>query len=306
MHERPNATMCIPVCLMDGGATGLALREHDWAKSPLGDPATWPASLATLVGVMLGAHQPTFILWGPERRLLYNDAYARLLGAAHPAALGRDYREVRHAVAADLEPLLAEAWAGRAVHADGPRGPWVSLSCVPVRNAAGGVDGLYGTCTEGAGHALGESRRRETEERQSFLLALSDALRPLSTPAEIVEVASHRLGARVGASRVFYAEIAGSLMTVEREYIDGVGTIVGRHSLAAFGPDLLTAYRDGGVVAVEDVPSDPRFNPEARAGLGAREVGAFVDVVLFRGRNGSACWRCRARSRAPGPRRRGR
>ncbi len=283
MHERPNATMCIPVCLMDGGATGLALRELDWAKSPLGDPATWPASLATLVGVMLGAHQPTFILWGPERRLLYNDAYARLLGAAHPAALGRDYREVRHAVAPDLEPLLAEAWAGRAVHADGPRGPWACLSCVPVRNAAGGVDGLYGTCTEGAGHALGESRRRETEERQSFLLALSDALRPLSTPAEIVEMASHRLGARVGASRVFYAEIAGSLMTVEREYIDGVGTIIGRHSLAAFGPDLLTAYRDGGVVAVEDVPSDPRFNPEARAGLGSREVGAFVDVVLFRG-----------------------
>ncbi|WP_426216356.1 PAS domain-containing protein [Methylobacterium sp. NFXW15] len=269
--------MCIPVCLTDGGEMGSLMREHDWAASFFGDPAAWAPSLTTLVGLMLGSPQPTFLVWGPDQRLLYNDSYARLLGAAHPAALGRPCREIRP----DLGPSLDEALSGRAVLTDDDTDAGrFSLSLQPIRNPAGQAEGLYGTCIERPGADLSF---RENEERQSFLLALSDTLRPLTSSTEIVEVASRRLGERVGASRVFYAEIAGSLMTVEREYIDGVGTIIGKHSLAAFGPDLLTAYRDGTVVAVEDVPSDPRFNPEARAGLGSREVGAFVDVVLFRG-----------------------
>ncbi|MGX7706185.1 PAS domain-containing protein [Methylobacterium sp. Gmos1] len=277
----------------EGGEMGAALRGHDWAGSPLGDPASWPCALTTLVNVMLASDQPIFVAWGPERTLLYNDCYARRLGDRHPAALGRDYLEVWHEARAALAPLVAEAWSGRPVHAGAPAeerdlSP-CRLSLVPVRDAAGMVAGLYGTCIAVAGTALGESRQREAEavlrdneERQSFLLDLSDTLRTLTSPTEIAEIASRRLGERLGASRVFYAEIDGSLMRVEREYVHGVGSIVGEHSLAAFGPDLLTAYRDGAVVAVEDVAGDTRFSDEARSGLGSRQVGAFVDVVLFR------------------------
>ncbi len=297
MHRSSNVTMCIPACLMDGGAMGALMRAHDWDASPLGDPATWPPSLTTLTGVMLGSRQPTFVIWGPERRLLYNDSFVGLLGAAHPSALGRDYLQVWHDLGAELGSFVDEACSGRSVDTAAfehvvrsPDGGRFSLSYVPIRDPAGRVDGLYGTCTEIADQRFVEGERqeadatlRENEERQSFLLDLSDALRPLNTPTDIVEVAARRLGERVGASRVFYAEIAGSLMTVEREYVHGVGSIIGEHSLAAFGPDLLAAYRDGVVVAVDDVPSDPRFTVEARAGLRSRQVGAFVDVVLFRG-----------------------
>ena len=66
-------------------------------------------------------------------------------------------------------------------------------------------------------------------------------------------------------------------MKVERDYACGVESIVGEHSLAAFGPDLLAAYRDGAVVAVEDVAADPRFSDEARTGLASRQVAAFVE-----------------------------
>ncbi len=279
---------------MDGGAMGDRIRAHAWEASPLGAPSAWPCALTTLVGLMLGSAAPAFIVWGPEHRLLYNDAYARLLGAAHPAALDRDARAVWRELGTDLAPLVAEAFSGRSVQAtaldhvagppDGADGGLLSPSLVPIREAAGRVAGLYGTCLGGAGRRReAEVAFHENEERQSFLLDLSDTLRPLTDAAEIIAVASRRLGERVGASRVFYAEIAGSLMIVERDYANGVESIVGRHSLAAFGPDLLAAYRDGSVVAVEDVPSDLRFNPEARAGLRSRQVGAFVDVVLFRG-----------------------
>ncbi|MCX4197855.1 PAS domain-containing protein [Methylobacterium organophilum] len=301
MHGRSDAPIRGPAFLADGGAMGVLLSAHDWDSTPLGAPLAWAESLKTLVAVMFGANQPMFIVWGPERRLLYNDLYAQILGERHPAALGRDYLEVWGAIGAGLAPLVDRAYSGRPVHtADGEHVPHdggdgagaarFALSLVPVRDTAGHVAGLYGACTALAGQEPAARRPRETEaslrdneERQSFLLDLSDTLRPLTASAEIVEVASRRLGERLGASRVFYAEICGSLMKVEREYARGVGSIVGEHSLAAFGPDLLAAYRDGNVVAVEDVAADLRFSDAARAGLGSREVAAFVDVVLFRG-----------------------
>ncbi|WP_238230545.1 MULTISPECIES: PAS domain-containing protein [Methylobacterium] len=300
MYGRSTATTCVPGFLLGGGEMGSLIRAHDWDTSALGAPSTWPQSLATLAGVMLGSEQPVCVIWGPDRRLLYNDPYARLLGDRHPAALGRDYLDVWHDLRDVLEPVLDAARAGHAVRSvdvehvlgrgDGGHEARFRPAYAPVRDAAGDVDGLYGTCTGIPDRAPAAHDRvepdlsfRPNEERQSFLLDLSDRLRPLTSSAEIVEMASRRLGERVGASRVFYAEIGGSLMKVEQEYVHGVDSIVGEHSLAAFGPDLLAAYRDDAVVAVEDVASDPRFNVEARAGLRSRQVGAFVDVVLFRG-----------------------
>ena len=122
---------------------------------------------------------------------------------------------------------------------------------------------------------------RESEERQAFLLALSDALRPLTTPTDIAGLTAERLGERFGLNRVFYAEIAGSRMTVERDYARDVSSLVGEHNLEAFGPDMLAAYRDGAVIVVNDVFAEPRLNEKARAGLQSRQVGAYVDVVLF-------------------------
>ncbi|TNC09998.1 PAS domain S-box protein [Methylobacterium terricola] len=309
MHGRPDATLRVPAFLADGSAMGARMRGHAWDASPLGDPATWPPSLATLVGVMLASPQPAFLIWGPGRTLLYNDRYAGILGDRHPAALGRDYLEVWSDLRADLGPLTQEAYAGRpvrtadavhvldrgsgpdATHDDAarPEEARFALFYAPVRDASGHVEGLSGACIETVDPSLVTRRRRESEallrdneERQSFLLDLSDALRLLTSPADIAELAARRLGERVGASRVFYAEIGGSLMTVERDYARGVASIVGRHSLAAFGPDLLAAYRDNAVVAVEDVAADPRFGDEARDGLASRRVAAYVDVILFR------------------------
>lgn len=95
---------------------GLLMRERDWETSPIGDLSTWPQSLTTLIEVMLGSTQPMFAIWGPERRLPYNDLYARILGDKHPTALGRDYLEVWRDIRAGLEPCMDEANSGRPVH----------------------------------------------------------------------------------------------------------------------------------------------------------------------------------------------
>ncbi|KQQ40836.1 histidine kinase [Methylobacterium sp. Leaf125] len=126
-----------------------------------------------------------------------------------------------------------------------------------------------------------QAKLRESEARQAFLLSLSDAIRLLRTPAEIASTAAERLGERFGLSRVFYAEFFGSLMRVERDYTRGVASLVGEHDLGAFGPDLLRAYHDRPIVKVDDVRTDLRFSDGARAGLLARQVGAYLDVVLY-------------------------
>lgn len=56
----------------------------DWQGTPFGQPETWPVALQALISVVLGAKQAKFIAWGSEQRMLYNDAYAEILGLKHP------------------------------------------------------------------------------------------------------------------------------------------------------------------------------------------------------------------------------
>lgn len=129
---------------------------------------------------------------------------------------------------------------------------------------------------------LAEHDLRESEARQSFLLALSDELRLHRIPAEIASVAAKRLSERFDLSRVFHAEVVGTRMKVDRDYTSGVCSMVGEHNLDAFGAVLLGAYHEHAVVRVDDVRTDERLNEAAKSGLLSREVGAFLDVVLFK------------------------
>jgi hypothetical protein len=59
------------------------MRAHNWASSPLGPPETWPQSLRSVVGLLLGSKFPMFVAWGPALGFLYNDPSAEILGAKH-------------------------------------------------------------------------------------------------------------------------------------------------------------------------------------------------------------------------------
>ena len=74
------------------GRTGLSqmITNHDWPATPLGPLASWPASLCTAVNICVASRFPMVIFWGPEFRLLYNDAYLSILGTKHPRSLGQE------------------------------------------------------------------------------------------------------------------------------------------------------------------------------------------------------------------------
>ena len=51
-------------------------------------------------------------MWGPDLVMVYNDAYAPMLGARHPSALGAPGPEVWADVWADIEPMVDDVFAG--------------------------------------------------------------------------------------------------------------------------------------------------------------------------------------------------
>jgi PAS domain S-box-containing protein len=159
-----------------GGRDAAALvRSHDWSRTPLGLPETWPQPLKTLVEVMLASDQPMFIAWGDERTLLYNDPYAEILATKHPSALGRPFLEVWFEIRDDLVPIVDLAFAGESVHMDDitlimqRRGyeeeTHFSFSYTPVRDEAGKVAGMFCACTETTEQVLAKRRREADAER---------------------------------------------------------------------------------------------------------------------------------------------
>ncbi|MET0321567.1 MAG: ATP-binding protein [Duganella sp.] len=97
--------------LDNGGHMGARMRDHDWSHTPLGAPATWPQSLRSTLSAFLNSPMLGVVMWGPELRLLYNDAYAEALADLHPAALGAPAAEVWgeawRQVRADFDRALA-------------------------------------------------------------------------------------------------------------------------------------------------------------------------------------------------------
>src|SRR5215471_11530949 len=77
------------------GASEMAarIRRHDWTSTPLGPIEFWTQSQKTAVEIMLSSGHAMQLALGPQRIVLYNDAYAPMLGDRHPAALGQPFRD---------------------------------------------------------------------------------------------------------------------------------------------------------------------------------------------------------------------
>lgn len=69
-------------------------RRTDWAATPLGPVPDWSPTLRAMVRAALDSPFPINLWCGPALVLIYNDAYAEVLGNKHPAALGRSGAEV--------------------------------------------------------------------------------------------------------------------------------------------------------------------------------------------------------------------
>jgi len=152
-----------------GGATGALMRDIDWAATPLGPSADWPASLRTLVDLVLLNPVPSALLWGADGILLYNDGYAAICGDRHPRALGRPVRDAWPEAWDFNGAMLAAGRAGRpqAYHdahflleRDGAlRDFWFDLHYVPVVGGGDAYEGVLATVLDVTERVLNERTR---------------------------------------------------------------------------------------------------------------------------------------------------
>ena len=160
--------------LVGGGEMGALMRATDWSRTRLGPVESWPRSLRTMLGVVLGSRFPMLLWWGPDLLHLYNDAYRPILRDKHPRSL-----------AAPAAEIWAEVWdvAGpmaRGVQQGGPatwtedlrlfirNGPIVeetyfTFSYSPVPGDDGKVGGILNT--------VQETTAKVQSERQIRMLA---------------------------------------------------------------------------------------------------------------------------------------
>lgn len=121
-----------------------------------------------------------------------------------------------------------------------------------------------------------------------FLLAWSDAVRFTSDPEAILSETVRRLGRRLGATRVNYAEAdaAGAALRVESDWTDGVASVAGGvFPVEALGEAVIRAHLGGEPFQSEDMQADPRVGPEARALYASVQVrGALTAPLVKEGR----------------------
>ncbi len=293
--------------LTNGGTTGALMRALDWSATPLGPTSAWPQSLRTSVSTCLNCSFPIAIWWGPQLVMLYNDAYAAIIGGKHPHALGSPGREVWPEIWDTIGPMLGRVMdQGEAVPADDlplvlhrhgyPEPCWFSFSYSPIRDEAGQAVGVFCPVIE-------TTARVVAERRAATLLDLERALRLASSPLDAKAAACGVLGRHLGVAQVCYAEAEedGVHVLAECGWDDGrVTAVSGRHRLDDFGAPLIADLRQDRTVAVADVMQDPRTcAPDALERYVAIQVRSVLEVPLVR----TDCLAAVLFASDPGPRR---
>ena len=178
-HPSGTAALGTATFLADGGEMGRRIREFDWSATALGAAAQWPASLKTVVRLMLTTNHAVFVFWGPDLICLYNDAYSRSLGKEqHPSILGMKGPQA-WAIAWDvIAPQIALVTSGRGAtwyenqriqiqrHGRLEETYWTySYGPILDDDAPNGVGGTLVLTTETTKHVVAQKQLRSAEAR---------------------------------------------------------------------------------------------------------------------------------------------
>lgn len=88
----------------------------DWSRTALGDAANWPPSLRLTIDILLNSPQAMLLMWGREQIMVYNDAYAALIGLPSLHAPGAQVPAVQPSAWSWDGKALTPAREGRSVN----------------------------------------------------------------------------------------------------------------------------------------------------------------------------------------------
>lgn len=153
-----------------GAEMGRCFAEFNWAAHPLGPPADWSPEIRTAVAVALTSRFPIVLWLGPtDLFLMYNDAYAHILGDKHPAALGAPGKQVWPEIWTAIGPMLGgvvdtgeATWSDDLmlplVTAGKPRERYFTFTYSPIIGGHGAVTAVFCAVMETTQRVLSERR----------------------------------------------------------------------------------------------------------------------------------------------------
>lgn len=129
------------------GLSPRSIASYDWSASDLGSQSDWPYALRLGADVLFNSPLPGLLVWGPESRVFYNEAYTALPGAGPARAPGGSVPPLWPAPLALARDALARARAGepavalaQSLHPDDAQ-PF-DLTFTPLRLEDGSVGGV--------------------------------------------------------------------------------------------------------------------------------------------------------------------
>lgn len=220
------------------------------------------------------------------RILDLNRAYGRLMGVpVEEARASRVYQmfpDVDHWWLETCDRVVQTGKSERVEHQYKDGGDW--FECWLYPRGEDRLEALFEKITD---RKRAEDALRASEERQAFLLRLSDALRHLSEASDIQMTASRWLGDHLKVSRAMYAEISSDGPTAGA-HIRGQHVREGeRFPDHIPGTMFDETFVDGSMwtddkVVMADIASDPRIREGVREAWLASGIAAAVAVALFK------------------------
>jgi PAS domain S-box-containing protein len=209
------------------------MQAHDWSGTAVGAPRAWPQSLRSVVNLMLGSGFPMFVAWGPDLEMLYNDAYAEILGSKHPASLGTGFEKVWHDILDDIMPFVQRAMAGETFLMEnlplrmqrrgaGEEDTWFTFSYSPVQDEEGHTAGIYCACTETTATVLAAQHQRAEQERLQGLFQQAPGILCVTRgPEHVFEVVNPGYLRHIGDREVLGRPVRDALPeVVDQGYVD--------------------------------------------------------------------------------------
>ncbi len=129
-----------------------------------------------------------------------------------------------------------------------------------------------------------EQALKASEEKQAYLLSLSDRLRFLANPVKIQFCAAGVLGKHLGAARAGYAEIIPNeeKVAVVLHYTDGAPAIEGLYPYKDFGYVLIEELKKGKTIVINDVANDAVLSDSEKEAYALLEIGSVLNVPLVK------------------------
>lgn len=131
---------------------------------------------------------PMFVVWGPERTFLYNDAYVPILGQRHPQAFARPFFLVWPEVEEVIAPVINAAFASQEsffedlevtlTRTGAAERAWFTFSYSPIIDERSAVPGVLCVCMETTASVLAREatvREQQRAAEQAHVLEVLNA-----------------------------------------------------------------------------------------------------------------------------------